>query len=88
MLCVRSFRSAWHLVTLVTICLVVMKRLDGLNSRAVRPIPGARHKYLRAAGIQGSEPTNKLGHFRSFPLTNINQHGPGDMIRRSIRLHA
>jgi hypothetical protein len=44
MLFVRSFRSAWHVVTLVTICRIVMKRLDGLNSRTIRPIPGARWK--------------------------------------------
>ena len=38
---VRSFQSAWHVVTFVTICRIVRKRLDGLNSRAVRPVPGA-----------------------------------------------
>jgi hypothetical protein len=41
MLFVRSFRSDWRHVTYVTMCRVVTKQLDGLNSRAIRPIPAA-----------------------------------------------
>jgi hypothetical protein len=46
MLFVQSFRLPWHYVTLVTMCRVVTKQLDGLNSRTARPIPAALVTYV------------------------------------------
>jgi hypothetical protein len=52
MLIVRSFRSTWHDVTRVTICRIEAKRLDGLNSRTIRPIPAALEMWNRQIGLQ------------------------------------
>jgi hypothetical protein len=46
MLFVRSYRLDLVDVTGVTHRRVVAKRLDSLNSRAIRPIPGARLRWI------------------------------------------
>ena len=53
MLFVRSLRPGWHHATHVAICRVVTRRLDGLNSRAIRPIPGALLIWNSTAAFQG-----------------------------------
>jgi len=53
MLFVRSFRSDWCHVTCVIMRRVVTKRLDGLNSRALRPIPAAGSIWSGIVALQG-----------------------------------
>ena len=53
MLFVRSFRSDRRHVTCVLMRRVVTKRLDGLNSRAVRPIPAAAFIWSGIVALQG-----------------------------------
>jgi hypothetical protein len=69
MLFVRSFRPDWHHVTDVTMCRVVAKRLDGLNSRALRPIPGACLICNKIAAFQGC--TWSQSHRKMHPLEKI-----------------
>jgi len=53
MLFVQSFRSDWRHVTCVIMRRVVTKRLDGLNSRAIRPIPAAAFIWNKIVALQG-----------------------------------
>jgi hypothetical protein len=53
MLFVRSVRSDWRHATYVAMGRVVTKRLDGLNSRALRPIPAACLMWKGIGAFQG-----------------------------------
>lgn len=80
MLFVRSFRSDWRHVTCVIMRRVVTERLDGLNSRAVRPIPAAAFIWSEFVALQGSKQPgrpNKQAEIVKFDLDLLREFSDG-----------